>query len=136
MSHLVPVSPRLCAAVLAATAVMGTQAALATAADAAPARAAITVAASDASVHPGEQVVLSGRMTRGGRAVGGVVQVLAQHGDAWVALRGARVGTHDDGTYRVRVVLSATGARQLRVVGDPAVVGLRNGIATTTIAVR
>lgn len=136
MSPLSHVSPRLCAAVLAATTVMGTQAALATAADAATPRVAITLAASDSSVHPGEQVVLAGRMTRGDRPVVGAVQVYTRHGRAWAALPGARVATRGDGTYRVRVVLSATGPRALRVVGDPAVVGLRDGAATTSVAVR
>lgn len=129
-------SPRLVAVVLAvasATAVQGTL--LAPAADAAAARPRISVAASDTSVSSGEQFTLSGRLTRAGAALPGEVSVWTRSGDGWRALTGAVVHTTRDGSYRVRVILSSTGDRELKVVGDPDRAGLRNARAKTHVTV-
>ena len=77
----------------------------------------VTLRASDHEVDPGEQFVLRGRMTSEGDAVAGSpVRVQAYRAGGWVSLRGAVVSTNDNGYYRVRVVLSSGGDRDLRVV--------------------
>ncbi len=104
-------------------------AALGPAADAATA-SRITVATSDAAVAPGEQLVLSGRLSPGG-----VVRVQSLDAGGWAPLTGAVVHTRRDGTYAVRVVLGRTGHRTLRVVGDPDAAGVRNSRARIAITV-
>jgi hypothetical protein len=88
----------------------------------------ITVHTSDATPLSGQQFVLTGRLTTpSGQALGGgVVRVQALRGGEWTNLTGAHVTTGGDGGYRVRVVLSQRGERDLRVVGDPAGDRLRN----------
>lgn len=127
----------LAKAMLAVAAVGGSVLAAApavSAATAAPA-ARITVAASDTSVSSGEELTLSGRMTRAGRALPGEVQVYGRNASGWYPLTGAEVRTSRNGTYRVRVVLGRTGERQLRVVGDPTKAGVADTSARVTVQV-
>ena len=109
------------------------------AADAATARPAsrITVHASDTTPQPGQQLVLSGRLTTASAQplTGGAVRVQSLSAGRWSDLTGAHVTTGSDGRYRVRVVLSQTGERTLRVVGDPAGDSLRNSRARIALTV-
>jgi hypothetical protein len=109
-------------------------------ADAAPtadaAKSRITVRASDYEVDPGAQFVLRGRMISDGDAVEGArVRVQAYRDGGWHNLRGAVVSTNDEGRYRVRVVLSSGGDRDLRVVGNPAGDTIRNARGYTVVRV-
>lgn len=131
-------SPRRTAAALLAVACLATvpSTTLASSAQAAPAQPRVTVTASDTDVRSGEQLVLTGRLTRGGAALQGDVQVWSRTSGGWYELRGAEVHTTATGSYRVRVVLSSTGNRELRVVADPDRAGLRDASAITRVRVR
>ncbi|WP_134742014.1 hypothetical protein [Nocardioides sp. 503] len=96
----------------------------------------ITVAASDGSVHPGEQLVLTGRLAQGSTGLRGSVRVYGRNAAGWYPLTGAQVRTASTGGYRVRVVLSSTGDRTLKVVGDPDARELRNASARVRVSVR
>ncbi len=125
-------SGALVAAVAAASTVL--VGAPAEAADMASSR--VTLRASDHEVDPGEQFVLRGRMTSEGDAVAGSpVRVQAYRAGGWVNLRGAVVSTNDNGYYRVRVVLSSGGDRDLRVVANPAGDTIRTARAYTVVRV-
>lgn len=97
----------------------------------------ITVHTSDPTPRSGQEFVLTGRLTAPtGRALGdGVVRVQTLRGGEWTNLTGARVTTGSDGRYRVRVILSQRGERDLRVVGDPAGQRLRNDRARIDVTV-
>lgn len=131
-------SPRRTAAALVAVAALTTvpSTTLASSAQAAPAPPRVTVSASDTDVRPGEQLVLTGRLTRAGKALQGDVQVWSRTGGGWYELSGAEVHTTATGFYRVRVVLSSTGDRELKVVADPDRAGLRDASAVTRVRVR
>ncbi len=61
---------------------------------------------------------MHGRFFRAGDpAADRPVKVQARRDGAWIQLTGARVTTNDNGGYRVRLILSQTGKRVLRVVG-------------------
>lgn len=126
-------------AVLGAVATATTAFALATGApaDAADRPASrTTVHTSDATPQSGQQFVLDGRLTnRAGDPLSGVVRVQTLRDGAWTNLTGARVSTGSDGTYRVRVVLSQRGERDLRVVGDPAGDRIRSSRARIDVTV-
>lgn len=131
-------SPRRVAAVAASLVAATAAVSLAPAADAATAAAKsrITVHASDHEVLPGEQFVLRGKLTSLGEAVDGAsVKVQAFRNGGWHNLRGAVVSTNDEGRYRVRVVLSSGGDRDLRVVGDPAGDSVRKARGYTVVRV-
>jgi hypothetical protein len=122
---------RTTAAALAATTALAGVGVTALASDAHAATGSrVTVSASDTSVRSGEQLVLSGRLSHQG-----VVRVAARSGTGWTPLTGAVVHTRRDGTYAVRVVLGRTGARELRVLGDPDARGVANSTARVTIRV-
>jgi hypothetical protein len=97
----------------------------------------ITVHTSDTTPQSGQQFVLTGRLTSpSGRALAnGAVRVQTLRGGAWTDLTGAHVATGSDGRYRVRVILSQRGARDLRVVGDPAGDSLRDARARIDVTV-
>jgi hypothetical protein len=82
----------------------------------------ITVHTSDTTPQSGEQFVLTGRLTTaaGNALANGTVRVQTLRAGAWTNLTGAHVTTGSNGGYRVRVILSQKGERDLRVVGDPA----------------
>ena len=89
-------------------------------------RAAITAHPSDSTVQSGEQFVVRGRFTIDGHAAGGrTVKIQAEVGGDGRPISGARVQTQSDGTYRVRLILSTRGDRDLRAVGV-APQGIRN----------
>ena len=137
MSRPLLPAQRLGAALLAVATFTTVQAAaLPGHADAATARPRITVTASDGDVASGQQLTLSGRLTRAGQALAGEVSVWTRTGGAWRPLTGAVVHTTRTGAYQVRVVLSATGDRELKVVGDPDRAGLRHARAITPVMVR
>lgn len=103
---------------------------------AAPAPSRITVHASATTVRSGEQFILRGRMTSLGEEVPNTtVRVSTLRNGEWQRLRGAVVNTRDDGKYRIRIILSQTGERQLRVVGDPPGDAIRIARAFITIHV-
>ncbi len=125
------------AAAVAAVSVVGTVATV-TPADAATRPAShLTVRTSEATPASGEQFVLRGRLTTPtGRALaGGTVTVQTLRAGTWVGLTGARVTTGEQGYYRVRVVLSQRGERDLRAVGDPAGSTRRNSSARLVVDV-
>lgn len=129
-SRLLPVTLGLAAAV-------GSAAMLAGPADAETTpRARVSAAASDTTPASGQEFVLTGRLT-GPLGVGraGVVKVQTLRNGVFVDLAGARVATDGDGDYRVRVILSQTGDRTLRVVGNPAGDSLRNGLRRVELSV-
>jgi hypothetical protein len=97
----------------------------------------ITVHTSDATPGSGQEFVLTGRLTSPtGRALaGGAVRVQTLRGGEWTNLSGAHVSTGSDGRYRVRVILSQRGERDLRVVGDPAGQRLRTDRARIDVTV-
>jgi hypothetical protein len=96
----------------------------------------ISVHASDYDVSSGEQFVLRGRMWSGGDPVAGArVRVQFATEDGWENVRGAVVETGSDGRYRVRVILSRTGDRRLRVVGNPDENWIRTSFGHTTVEV-
>jgi membrane protein implicated in regulation of membrane protease activity len=129
------------AAVTAAASVAMTAVAVAApsldAAAAARPRSHITVHPSDTSVAAGQQFVLRGRLTRHGEPIeNGRVRVAARYPDGdWDNLSGAVVATDSEGRYRVRVILSMAGHRDLRVVGDPPGDRVRSSRAYTTVRV-
>lgn len=130
-------SPRRTAALLAVVCLATVPStAIARAADAAPAQPRVSVSASDTDVRSGEQLVLTGRLTRAGQGLPGDVQVWSRTGGGWYELSGAEVHTNRTGVYRVRVVLSSTGERELKVVADPDRAGLRDASAVTRVRVR
>jgi hypothetical protein len=106
-------------------------------AQAAPAdKSRVTVRASDYEVLPGQQFMLRGRMTSLGDPVdGAVVRVQGYRDGGWRNLKGAVVGTNDEGRYRVRVVLSSGGDRDLRVVADPPGDAIRKARGYTVVRV-
>ena len=87
-------------------------------AEAAQDRARITASVSDATPASGQTFRVSGRLTRGGDAVAGrTVKVQTLRNGSWSDLTGAHMSTSSTGGYSLRVVLSQTGQRTLRVVG-------------------
>lgn len=100
-------------------------------------RSHITVHPSDTKVSSGEQFILRGRLTRHGEPIdNGRVRVAARYPDGdWDDLAGAVVTTDSEGKYRVRVILSMTGNRDLRVVGNPPGDRVRSSRAYTTVRV-
>ncbi|HET8915834.1 MAG TPA: hypothetical protein VFM91_09025 [Propionibacteriaceae bacterium] len=78
----------------------------------------ISAVVSDSTPASGDQFVVHGRFVLAGTpAEDRPVKVQALRDGTWTQLDGARVTTNDEGRYRVRVVLSQTGKRTLRVVG-------------------
>lgn len=121
-------------AAVATTAAVLSVAPAATAATAASSR--ITVRASDYEVDPGEQFLLRGRLTSDGAAVpGATVRVQTWRNGGWVRIPGAVVSTDRDGRYRVRIVLSSGGDRDLRVVGNPVGDDIRTARTATVVRV-
>jgi hypothetical protein len=120
------------ASVTAAASIVSIAPAQAAAAD----KSRITVRASDYEVLPGQQFVLRGRMTSLGDAVNGAtVRVQGYRNGGWHNLKGAVVRTSSEGRYRVRVILSSGGDRDLRVVADPAGDAIRKARGYTVVRV-
>jgi hypothetical protein len=119
---------RILPATLALAAAASTAALVAGPADAeAKPRARVSAHASDTTPASGQEFVITGRLVGPhGHGRVGVVKVQTLRDGAFVNLSGARVSTDSDGDYRVRVILSQTGDRTLRIVGNPAGDGLRN----------
>ena len=107
----------------------------ATTAGAATAQSRISVFVSDSTPASGEQFVAHGKFfVAGDPAEDRPVKVQAWRDGSWTQLTGARVVTNDDGAYRVRLILSQTGERDLRVVGvSPE--GTRNAFHRFTVTV-
>jgi hypothetical protein len=128
---------RLAAAVLVGSIVPVTAlvAPSASAQQTAPAHPRISAFVSDSTPASGEQFVVRGKFFRFGEpAADRPVKVQAWRDGAWNQLTGARVTTNDEGFYRMRLILSQTGQRELRVVGvSPA--GSRNAFHRFTVTV-
>jgi len=77
----------------------------------------VTVRASDYTPQQGETFVLRGRFEHDGRAAGGHTVRLQTYRQGWHNIAGAAVTTDSDGRYRMRVILSIRGVRDLRVMG-------------------
>lgn len=106
------------AASLAAAVVVGTP--TAQAAEAETYKSVISVRSSDYEVQPGERFALRGKMTSRHQPVDDArVRVQTYRSGGWENLSGAVVSTDSEGRYRVHVILSSGGDRDLRVVGNP-----------------
>lgn len=109
-----------------ATAVVGTIAAAATMTAMSPAQSAV-LARSTITVHSTDYTPASGQTFRlfgfvrseGMPLSDATVRVKTFRNGAWVRLPGATVLTHDDGHYRVRIILQMKGHRLLRVIANP-----------------
>ena len=113
-----PTSSRLAAAAVAAALPLIGVAAAAGPAVAMCGDEMITAHASDTTPASGQQFVVRGKFFIGdGPAADHVVKVQTKRDGAWVPITGAHVTTDSAGKYRVRLVLSQTGARTMRVVG-------------------
>lgn len=78
----------------------------------------ISVRVSDSTPASGEQFIARGKLIMGGRpAADHVVKVQTWRDGAWEQISGAKLHTSSDGSYRMRLILSQTGERTLRVVG-------------------
>ena len=78
----------------------------------------ISVRVSDSTPASGEQFIARGKLIMGGLpAADHVVKVQAWRDGSWQQLTGASLRTGSDGSYRMRLILSQTGERKLRVVG-------------------
>lgn len=78
----------------------------------------ITARTSDSTPASGESFTVRGKfIDAGSPATHQTVKVQALRNDRWVQLDGAQVSTDEAGRYRVRLILSQTGKRELRVVG-------------------
>lgn len=79
---------------------------------------AITAKASDRTPASGQEFSVRGRFVDAGEpAANQVVKVQTLRDGHWEQLSGAKVRTSSEGRYRVRLVLSQRGDRDLRVVG-------------------
>jgi hypothetical protein len=76
----------------------------------------ITAHPSNDTPHVGEEFVVRGVYDGPGTGVHDV-KIQTFRNDRWLNLDGARVTTRSDGSYRVRVILSIRGVRDLRAVG-------------------
>ena len=121
--------------VLAASALTAGAVVTAAPVTAAERRADITARPSDSAVQSGEQFVVRGRFTIDGTvAAGRTVKIQAKYGQDWQPITGARVTTNTEGKYRVRIILSQKGDRELRSVGlAPA--GIKNAYERFSIQV-
>jgi len=107
----------LVGSIVPVTALVATSASSASA-QTAPANPQISVRVSDSTPASGQQFVVRGTFTRfGDGAADRPVKVQAWRDGSWTQLTGARVATNDEGQYRMRLILSQTGERDLRVVG-------------------
>lgn len=87
----------------------------------------VTAHLSDDAVASGEQLAVHGLLTKKKATSAGVtkaplagtVSVWSKTADGWERIKGASVHTDSDGHYRIRLILSATGQRTLKVVGKP-----------------
>lgn len=104
------------AALLTATLALGSGAGLATAQRHGP--SSITSRVDDPTPAVGEAFVVRGNYVfEGLPADAHTVKVQTYRNGHWTGIEGARVTTHVDGDYRVRVILFIRGVRDLRVVG-------------------
>jgi hypothetical protein len=77
----------------------------------------ITVRADDYTPQSGQTFVLRGRFSEDGRPARGEKVRLQSYRQGWHNITGAVVTTDSDGRYRMRVILSVKGVRDLRVKG-------------------
>jgi hypothetical protein len=83
-----------------------------------PGTSRISARASDYTPAAGEVFAVRGLYTPGGLVVAGqVVRLQSYAAGKWTNIAGARVTTNADGRYRMRVILSVRGVRDLRVMG-------------------
>lgn len=80
------------------------------------ARAKITASVTDTTPASGESFRVAGRLSRDGAAIAGrTVKVQTLRDGTWSDLTGAKMETSSTGRYNLRLVLSQTGPRTLRV---------------------
>jgi hypothetical protein len=78
--------------------------------------ARITASVTDTTPASGQSFRVSGLLSRDGDAIPGrTVKVQTLRDGTWTDLTGARMATSSSGSYNLRVVLSQTGDRTLRV---------------------
>jgi hypothetical protein len=126
-----------------ATALVGALAAAASMASVAPAAQAAVLAPSRITVHATDYTPASGQTFRlyglvtseGTPLADATVRVKTFRNGEWVRLPGAVLLTHDDGHYRVRVILQMKGERLLRVVANPKGDDISNSRADITVTV-
>ena len=96
----------------------------------------VTATPTATAVSSGDTFRVSGVVSSQGKGVPGVVTVKELVGGTWVALTGASMHTTSTGTYTIRVILGAKGARALRVVANPDGAGIANSRAPFSVTVR
>ncbi|HYJ69723.1 MAG TPA: hypothetical protein VEX15_18875 [Nocardioidaceae bacterium] len=107
-----------------------------TSAVAAAPTAHITAHPSKTAVDSGEQFRVHGLFTiNGAPAVNRTVKIQSKTADGWRNLTGAHVSTGTDGRYRIRVILSSKGKRDLRAVGITPSPSVPNPKAPFTVTV-
>lgn len=106
------------AALVAAIPLSAVAAFAAGSAEAAAPHASITAMVSDPTPASGKAFTVSGTFTENNKAAAGqVVKIQTLRNGTWQPITGARERTTGAGGYKLKVILSSKGARQLRVVG-------------------
>jgi hypothetical protein len=77
----------------------------------------ITVRANDYTPQSGQTFVIRGQFLHEGKPARGAKVRLQSYRRSWSNITGAVVTTDSDGRYRMRVILSVEGVRDLRVKG-------------------
>jgi hypothetical protein len=122
-------------------AVIGTMAAAGAGLAVSPAQASsgvashVTAQATDTTPSSGQTIRVSGTVSSKGDGVPGTITVKAFKSGKWVPLTGVKMHTDSAGNYTIRVVLSAKGERQLRVVANPDAPGIGTSRSTFSVTV-
>lgn len=99
-------------------------------------RSTVTVRSTDYTPASGQTFRLFGFVRSEGVALpDATVRVKTFRNGAWVRLPGATVLTHDDGHYRVRIILQMKGQRLLRVIANPKGDDILSSRKTITVTV-
>ncbi|HEX3931509.1 MAG TPA: hypothetical protein VHW64_12455 [Nocardioides sp.] len=126
---------RIATAVIGSLAAAGAGLALAPAEASAPVASHVTAKATDSTPAAGATFRVSGTVSASGHGVPATIAVQSLKDGTWVQLTGASMHTTSAGKYTIRVILSAKGARHLRVVADPDGSAVRTSKANFTVTV-
>lgn len=126
---------RTAAASIGAIALGTSVLALSPAQAATPAPSSVSVNTTDSTPASGQTFRLFGAVTSGGVRVPATIHVKTLQNGHFVPVRGAVVSTNSENRYRVRIILSRKGQRQLRVVADPKSPNISTSRNTITVTV-
>lgn len=126
---------RVAGAVLGAIATAGVGLVMVPANAAGPAASHVTATPSASNPATGQTFTVSGSVTSAGHGVPATITVKALKSGEWVPLTGASMHTTGSGAYKIRVNLTATGERKLRVVADPDGSAISTSRATFSVSV-